>query len=374
MKRLDGKPKLKAKRSLPSFTYGFKDNPDSFSDTEKIDKTERKYSVMSFFSGCGGLDLGITGGFKFLNKAFPRLPFNIINAYDNLQDAVDCYKLNLGDIIQNVDLTQEKKFNDADILIGGFPCQDFSSAGPKTGFDGKRGGLYKVMLQYMIMHQPRIVIGENVSYLSKLNSGNCLNQIFTDFESAGYHFDLWSLYAPDYGVPQSRKRLIFIGVRNDIHGFPVKPIPTHSNSYITISKALSDLEDIVDETVPNQSQYFVATKAQNGGGQGDNVNSPDKVSFCIRANSRGRIQFHYKLDRRLTVRECARLQTFPDEFVFQFTTQRNLTLIGNAVPPVLAHAIGTSVANFLKAIDKGDIDSSFITEKRSFSLQGDLFL
>ena len=137
---------------------------------------------------------------------------------------------------------------------------------------------------------------------------------------------------------------------------------------------LADLEDIEDESIPNQSQFFVATKAQHGGGQGDNINNPDKVAFCIRANSRGRIQFHYKLNRRLTVRECARIQNFPDEFVFQFTTQRNLTLIGNAVPPVLAHAIGTSVANFIDAIERGDHSPSFVSSNRFFSLQGELFL
>ena len=133
---------------------------------------------------------------------------------------------------------------------------------------------------------------------------------------------------------------------------------------MTISEALCDLESIADERVTNQSQYFVATRATSGGGQGDNVNEPDKVAYCIRANARGRIQFHYKLDRRLTVRECARLQTFPDEFVFPFTTQRNLNLIGNAVPPILAHAVANTVAAFLSAVSGECASLGAVTRER----------
>ena len=128
-----------------------------------------------------------------------------------------------------------------------------------------------------------------------------------------------------------------------------------------------DLEQIVDETVANQSQYFVSSRATSGGGQGDNVNDPDKVAYCIRANARGRIQFHYRLDRRLTVRECARVQTFPDAFVFPFTTQRNLTLIGNAVPPILAHAVAQSVCNFIRSVD-GCVVRNAVTAHREYNM------
>ncbi len=349
MRRKDGQPKTKARRNLPVFAHGLKGSPQWDAD---VSSDGDSFSVMSFFSGCGGLDLGFRGGFHVFGQHYPQLPFQVLDAYDNLQDAVDCYRLNLDSEIHFADLTQPHTFRDADVLIGGFPCQDFSSAGPKTGFDGKRGGLYKVMLNYMLEHQPRVVVAENVSYLSKLRDGNCLKTILADFESAGYHFDLWELRAQDYGVPQNRQRLFFIGVRNDIEGFPVKPQPTTPLRPRTISEAISDLEAISDESVTNQSQYFVSTRATSGGGQGDNVNVPDRVAYCIRANARGRIQFHYRLDRRLTVRECARIQTFPDEFVFPFTTQRNLTLIGNAVPPILGFAIARSIADFLMCLKK----------------------
>lgn len=367
MQRKDRQRKLPALRNKPKFNCGFRDSDAAVTDSFAKDANE--YRVLSLFSGCGGLDFGFRGGFSVLGKRYGKLPFHILGAYDLLQDAVDCYKLNMDDNITAADLTKVKPetLPDADMLIGGFPCQDFSSAGPKTGLDGKRGQLYQVLANYMKCHKPRIVIGENVIHLARMQNGACLRQIVADFESVGYHFDVWNLYAPDYGVPQNRRRLIFVGVRNDISGFPVPPKPTNADKHVTISDALSDLEDITDETVTNQSQYFVATRATSGGGQGDNVNEPDKVAYCIRANARGRIQFHYKLDRRLTVRECARLQTFPDEFVFPFTTQRNLTLIGNAVPPILAHAVAKSVYAFISAVDGKRPNNDSVTLERQYS-------
>ena len=371
MRRKDGQPKTKALRNKPEFEVGFRDSVNAHQNF--FSRGERPYQITSFFSGCGGLDFGFRGGFSILGREYEPLPFDIIGAYDFLQDAVDCYKLNIDDRVQHADLTQVDvgALPRTDILIGGFPCQDFSSSGPKTGFDGKRGKLYQVLLNYMTSHRPRFVIGENVIHLARMKEGQVLRTIVRDFESVGYHFDVWNLYAPDYGVPQSRKRLIFVGVRNDIEGFPVKPLPTHYNAPVTISQALHDLENITDETVTNQSQYFVASKASSGGGQGDTVNEADKVALCIRANSRGRIQFHYNLPRRLTVRECARLQTFPDEFVFPYTTQRNLTLIGNAVPPVLAHAVAKSVARFIDAVDNGVDAEHSITRRREYVPMGE---
>lgn len=379
MRRKDNKPKTKALRNMPKFESGFRYAQAKLaSDLPRL-PPQRQYTVVSLFSGCGGLDLGFEGNFRFLGKEYQELPFKILAAYDNLQDAVDCYSLNLGSAIHNADLTETgpETMPEADVLLGGFPCQDFSSSGPKTGFDGKRGGLYKVLLHYMEAHRPKVVIGENVNYLARLKNGKYLRTILDDFERAGYHFDVWETYAPDYGIAQSRRRLFLVGVRDDILGFPVKPPPTTPHRPVTISEALSDLETITDETIPNQSQYFVSSKASGGGGQGDDVNDPDKVSYCIRANARGRIQFHYRLPRRLTVRECARLQTFPDAFAFPFTTQRNLTLIGNAVPPVLAHHVAKSVAAFLAEAENAPVSQTpmapGVSLYRSFAVQPELF-
>ena len=343
---------------MPEFKWGFRDNPETSSyRNTTIDGDHSNapgLSAVSLFAGCGGLDLGFLGGFAYQGKVYEALPFRIVHAADNLPDAVDTYRLNIANHIQLQDLTavSASELPPAEVLMGGFPCQDFSSSGPKSGFAGKRGQLYRVLLEYMETHQPRLVIGENVPHLARLSDGKYLETILRDFESAGYRFDVWELYGPDYGLAQSRRRLILVGVREDLSGFPKRPVPSHAGRHIPIDEALADLEATVDEGVPNQSQYFVATRAKAGGGQGDHTNRRGSVAYCSRANARGRIQFHYLLDRRLTVRECARLQSFPDEFVFPFSTQRNLTLIGNAVPPILGHAVGKQIAKFLEGSEQ----------------------
>ena len=356
MKRKDGKPKARAKRNLPEFESGLRDKIPRLA----CDEARKLYKTVSMFSGCGGMDLGFQGGFEVYGKSYKRHPFKIIAAYDNLDDAMETYRLNIGDEIENVDLarTEARDFPAADVLIGGFPCQDFSSSGPKTGLAGERGQLYTSLARYMRQHRPKVVIGENVPHLGRLSGGLYLERILEDFEAEGYSFRVWNIHCPSYGLPQSRRRLFLIGVRDDLTGFPNKPKPTHTSSYFTIDRAIADLESIDDEKVTNQSQYFIASRATSGGGQGDHKNKRNDVSYCIRANARGRIQFHYALDRRLTVRECARLQSFPDDFVFPFTTQRNLTLIGNAVPPTIGHFVAGSIANFLNGDNERDMNDT----------------
>lgn len=351
MKRKDGKKKLKAIRSRPEYVDGLRDSQRKLGVLyPKISKD--MYSAVSLFSGCGGLDLGFQGGFSVFNQDYATNPFRILAAYDNLTDAIQTYRLNLGNEIEDRDLSNptEHTMPKADVLLGGFPCQDFSSSGPKVGLDGERGKLYTTLVRYMKLHQPKVVVAENVPHLARLAGGKYLDHILSEFTRCGYRFNVWELYCPEYGLPQSRRRLFMVGVRNDLQGFPKKPISTHKSHFFTVDEALSDLEKISNESVTNQSQYFVASRASSGGGQGDHCNRIGDVAYCIRANSRGRIQFHYNLDRRLTVRECARLQSFPDEFVFPFTTQRNLTLIGNAVPPIVAHKVALSISNYLSEI------------------------
>lgn len=355
MRRKDGKTKRRASRAKPEFTFAFRDHPSTRQYRHPCcsgSLNPDNWRVASLFSGCGGLDLSFLGGFDYLGKRYHNLPFDVVDAVDSLPDAVECYRLNLGNHCREADLTTLPidQILPADILIGGFPCQDFSSSGPKTGFSGHRGQLYRVLAEYMAKYQPKVVVAENVPYLARLHNGMYLQTILHDFEAEGYHFDVWELYGPDYGLSQSRRRIFLIGVRNDLPGFPVKPKASHKNAHIPIATALADLEDVSDETITNQSQFFVASRASSGGGQGDHKNEADKVAYCIRANSRGRIQFHHHLDRRLTVRECARLQSFPDQFVFPFTTQRNLTLIGNAVPPILGYRVAQSVQQYLSSV------------------------
>lgn len=354
MRRKDGRPKIRSPKRLPEYERGLR-SAQAFAGTLSPEP-KRPYEVVSLFSGCGGMDLGFVGDFSVLGQRYPRLPFRVRYASDNLHDAVDAYRLNLGDEMRHVDLTTipAADLPRTDVLTGGFPCQDFSSSGPKVGLAGTRGMLYRVLVDYMSVHQPSIVVGENVPHLARMSGGRTMERIVGDLEGIGYRFQIWSLSGPDYGLPQSRRRLILVGVREDLPGSPRKPRPTHENHHVPVDVALADLESIIDESVTNQSQYFLASRATAGGGQGDHTNERGKVAYCIRANARGRIQFHYELDRRLTVRECARLQSFPDEFVFPFTTQRNLTLIGNAVPPILGHAVASSIADYLRWLETPD--------------------
>ena len=344
MKRKDGQPKIRSKRNLPEFSCGFRAGQG-----KSKDKKVSTFDVVSLFAGCGGLDLGFEGGFSFLGREYERLPFQTIAAYDNSADAVETYRLNLGDEAQEADLAtiDISTLPKTDVLTGGFPCQDFSSSGPKVGLNGARGQLYTVLRDYMKLNRPKIVIGENVPHLKRMNQGEYLRKIITDFADCGYRILVWELFGPDYGLPQSRRRIIIVGVRDDLDGFPIKPKPLNLNRHVSVDQGIEDLALITDESIANQSQFFMASRATSGGGQGDHSNQRGKVAYCIRANARGRIQFHYDLDRRLTVRECARLQSFPDGFVFPYTTQRNMTLIGNAVPPILGHAVAKSIAAYL---------------------------
>ncbi len=353
MRRKDGKPKTRSKRTLPVFECGFREHSSSAAFREILAGSR---TVTSMFASCGGLDLGFLGGFQVFGDEFERLRFKISAAYDSLPDAVETYKLNLGREIQEADLMtlDAKNMEPADVLTGGFPCQDFSSSGPKTGLAGKRGQLYLALRDYMREHQPSVVVGENVPHLKRLNNGVYLRRIIEDLEAEGYSFEVWDLQGPKFGLPQSRRRLFLIGVRNDLFGFPIKPTGATSR-FRPIDRGIEDLEEVTTEAVCNQSQFYLASRATSGGGQGDHTNRRGESAYCIRANPRGRIQFHYSLPRRLTVRECARLQSFPDEFVFPFTNQRNILLIGNAVPPLLGHEVAKAVQGFL--------DGTHVTEK-----------
>jgi DNA (cytosine-5)-methyltransferase 1 len=313
---------------------------------------QQRHSVVSFFAGCGGLDLGFLGGFRYMGERLRAQPFDIVAAYDFNDRCVETYRLNIGDHAEVKDLAQtcSTSMPEADLLIGGFPCQDFSSCGPKRGLDSERGRLYETLVNYMRTHRPKVVVAENVPHLARMGGGAVIDTIVKDLEAVGYRFEVWNLFAPDYGVPQNRTRLFFVGVRDDIEGKPVKPAPTHAGCHRSIDWAIEDLETVTDDSVPNQSQYFKASKAKKGNGQGDETSRAGQPSYTVRANAKSRVQFHYRLPRRLTVRECARLQTFPDNFVFPFSATTNVMQIGNAVPPLLAHHVAKSVATFMRKI------------------------
>lgn len=308
------------------------------------------FSLVSMFTGVGGLDMGFEGNFQYKSDFFKKQPFTILAAYEKDKKCVETIKTNLSLPIHQLELSTDlvKDFPSANVLIGGFPCQDFSSCGPKRGLSSDRGQLYKVLVEYMKLHQPEIVCAENVPNLARMEKGAVLKTIVSDFKKQGYKVQVWDLFAPDYGVPQNRRRLFFICTREDLAGEPSAPSPLFADKHRSTKWAISDLKKITDESVPNQSQYFKASKAKNGNGQGDEHCKPNEPSYTIRANAKSRVQFHYELERRLTIRECARLQTFPDSFVFPHSATSNIMQIGNAVPPILSYAVASSIKKFLQ--------------------------
>lgn len=179
------------------------------------------FSVVSYFCGCGGLDLGFRGDFTYHSKTYAEHPFNFLDAYDFNENAVDTYNRYFGEGKATAFDLADANLDDipkAQILIGGFPCQEFSSCGPLGGLDSERGQLYKTLVRYMERYKPMVVVGENVINLERMNGGETMRTIVSDFEAQGYRFEVWKFNAPDYGIPQSRQRLFFIGVRKELPG------------------------------------------------------------------------------------------------------------------------------------------------------------
>lgn len=309
-----------------------------------------KHSVVSFFAGCGGLDLGFRGGFDYNGLVFKRHPFELLAAYDHDQKCIDTYKINVSGDAEVRDLSNYTPVDvpAADVLIGGFPCQDFATCGPRKGLHSDRGKLYLALVRYARHHQPKIIVGENVPGLANIAGGESLKTIVRDVKAEGYRVEVWTMFGPDYGVPQNRTRLFIVCIRKDLDGFPKRPEPTHLGEHRTIKWAIQDLKKVSDESIGNQSQYFRASKAKKGNGQGDEVSRANFPAYTVRANAKSRVQFHYSLKRRLTIRECARLQTFPDSFYFPHSATSNLMQIGNAVPPMLGHIVATSISKWLE--------------------------
>jgi DNA (cytosine-5)-methyltransferase 1 len=323
-------------------------------------KDERTFSVVSVFSGIGGLDMGFSGGFEYRGGVVPKLNMNVVKAYEKDQASVETFRLNHSIPIEQVELDTESPafMPSADILIGGFPCQDFSSCGPKLGLSSNRGQLFRVMSEYLRVHQPIMMVAENVPHLARMQDGAVLRHISSDFEAQGYRVVIWNLFAPDFGIPQNRRRIFFVCVRKDIDGMPVPPVPEFVFQHRSIEWAIGDLVGVDPASVNNQTQFFRASRAKRGNGQGDETSRATEPAYTVRANAKSRVQYHYQLERRLTVRECARIQTFGDSFQFPHSATTNIMQIGNAVPPLLASVVGRSVSDFLRKLEVEGIHGS----------------
>ncbi|MCL2323856.1 MAG: DNA cytosine methyltransferase [Oscillospiraceae bacterium] len=397
--------------------------------------------VLSLFSGCGGLDLGFEGDFDVLEKEInkiinpdwyfetgkidewkhlPKTRFHTIFANDIRQDAKVAwtnYFVKRGiskstywlDSI--VDLVKAHKSGNkifpenVDVVTGGFPCQDFSVAGKRLGFNSNknhngnniesdtpsiesRGQLYIWMKEVISITQPKVFVAENVKGLANL--ADVKSVIQNDFRSIGDNgylvVDTRVLHAADYGVPQSRERIVFIGFKksalNDkaLHELSAKhisslydPYPLQTHAYtkkgnellppVNLSQAFIGLSE-PEKSIDKSQQKYSKAKYMGKHCQGQTEVNLNDIGPTIRSEHHGNIEYRRLseehggkyieelqnglLERRLTIRECARIQTFPDDYEFIITSQdrtKSLSasdaykIIGNAVPPLLSYHI-----------------------------------
>ena len=306
----------------------------------------QRYSVVSMFSGCGGMDLGFRGGFEVFGRRYAELPFDVKWANDVNEAACRTYKNNLGHDILCGDIWKQidQMPTTSDVVIGGFPCQDISINGKRAGANGSRSGLYRAMVEAIKRTSPSVFVAENVKGLLQKPQRDSLEQVLSDFGGLGYSVSYRLYNAADYGVPQNRERVFIIGVKPDFYHFH-PPVPERgSDTWMTSSEAISDLEKA--EESPDFNHIW--SRAKRSPEQGSRVISADRPAHTIRAECHGNIQWHYKLPRRLSMREAARLQSFPDDFIFASKLRETERQIGNAVPPVLAWHIARSVLHCLE--------------------------
>lgn len=299
------------------------------------------------FSGCGGMDLGFLGGFQANGKQFERRPFDIVWANDFNPYACATYERNVGPHIRCGDVWSLIKTlpKSADILIGGFPCQDISINGKREGVAGKRSGLYRAMVEAVDAVKPRIFVAENVKGLLMKNNKASLDQVMSDFRSLGYEVSIDLYKAADFGVPQNRERVFIVGRAPGTPPFePPRAVLTKSD-WVSSRQAIDDLADLPEDPTINH----IWSRANKSADQGSRVLDPDRPSHTIRAECHGNIQFHYNLPRRVSMREAARFQSFPDDFIFESRLRETERQIGNAVPPVLAWHVAGAIADCLLA-------------------------
>jgi len=332
--------------------------------------TNGKYRVLDLFSGCGGFSVG-----------FIQAGFEIVVANDIWKPAGETYQLNhpsvkfaLGDITQNVVKDEiESLFGEGklrcNVVIGGPPCQAYSLAGLRNP-DDPRGKLFEDYVKLVRRLAPDIFVMENVLGILSMRHNKELvtDLILNRFRDAGYKVEFRPLDAADYGVPQHRVRVIFIGTKHDI---PILfPDQTHCDGgsfdgvmrpYVTVKEAIGDIIGRPENHEWNHlftkhsKEFIDKIKATP---VGKNVTKysesffrapPNKPSKTAKGNH-GSVFIHYAEDRSMTAREFARLQSFPDDFIFKGTKHDQFVMLGNAVPCGLARAIAGAVKDMLNNI------------------------
>lgn len=317
--------------------------------------------VVSLFSGCGGLDLGFRqAGFKIIwaNESNPAIWTTYMENHPGTQ--LDRRP------IQEVALDQIPR---CDGIIGGPPCQSWSFAGSRQGSNDPRGKLFFSFVRILQQKQPKFFLAENVAGILSRRHEAAWNLLQNRLKDCGYRLYYRLLNAYDFGIPQTRKRLILIGIRSDLDtGFDF-PIPSPTKR--VLSDALRDLPPAIaapssgvrksTTSIPNH-EYFTGDFSPRYMGR-NRVRTWEEPSFTIVATARhiplhpqaprmvkvARDQFgfaaeHKSLYHRLSVRECARIQTFPDHFIFHYqSVTAGYTMVGNAVPVELGRRLAQSL-------------------------------
>lgn len=308
--------------------------------------------TVSLFSGCGGMDLG-----------FIWSGYSVIWANDIDHDACETYRLNIGNHIVEDDISNVN-FNlipDCDVILGGFPCQDFSMIWKRGGINTNRGNLYQYFVRAVQYKKPRLFVAENVRGLITANKGKAIKIIIEDFKKCGYKIYVDTYNFADYGTPQIRERVLIIGVRHDIPFHYQKPQPSHfPKNYVTSGEALKGVEkaiynnehlnirpktkkilELIPEggnfqSIPKESPYYVKGMISHVYRR---LHRNQPSTTIIAAGGGGTWGYHYEEPRPLTNRERARLFGYPDDFQFIGKTASVRKQIGNSVPPVAIKVI-----------------------------------
>ena len=338
-------------------------------------------NVISLFSGMGGMDVGFSEqvtvhsesilSSEYIDSAYTingfvnlkRLPFKIVFQNDILPAAKKVAELNnwnhnytLKDIRDCI--ADKYVFPSADVITGGFPCQDFSHAGKRKGFDSNRGTLYQSYVEVVEQVKPIIFVAENVNGLLTM-AGNPIQKIMDDFAAVGYEVKYQLIKCEDFGIPQTRHRVIIMGIRLDCRS-KLKDdwnIITENKKKCAIKHYFIHLDEPDKSTDMAQQSYSKAAKLDKGQGQ-----SEIKIDgFCptMRAEHHGNIEFRringgkneeHLPERRLSVREAALIQTFPPNCILTEGKPSSMAYkpIGNAVPPLLGYIIARKVQQILE--------------------------